>query len=557
MRRTVAILVAFVAWGRVRRDKRAPMRVARRSVQPLSLDPGGRPEMKVASQPRLGAPASVLGFGCPRRAWASARQGVAKGGTGMAPNRRPIRMTARRLATLLALVLPVVALAAPATAIATAGVPSALLFTTQPGGGDEYAPWAQQPVVTIVDADGHTVTSSHQAVQLSVVEGGVIAGCPTTQAIDGVAAFAGCEAFSGSGTFHLRAFAYGLPTVVSAAFTINQTAPPETPHLAFDFTLPVGQPYTATAGGPLWFTLSISVRDAAGAVATTGPASTTPVTLGIQPNWEGATITCTGGNTVAAVAGIATFAGCSISQPGEGYVLTARADGFAPLQGPTIDVWPAGSPQGPAFDQLIILSDGRRVIDMNWGASLSLSVRLTSTAPAQVLSGRVVRFLATQDPGDPETWQPIGSAPTDATGKAVLGGYTPASNLWYRAALDGAPDLGPALSGPHRMPVRQLVTLRPARTSWEVALARGTTITFTAMVRPARAGEPMGTTQWQVIHVVGRTETLDSFLVVPDSTGRATLKVRFTSGTWRIQVRALPTTNNANSYWAVDRYRVP
>jgi hypothetical protein len=51
------------------------------------------------------------------------------------------------------------------------------------------------------------------------------------------------------------------------------------------------------------------------------------VTLSIKAGTgtSGAVLTCSGGLNKVAVAGLATFAGCSINKPGTGYVLVASS----------------------------------------------------------------------------------------------------------------------------------------------------------------------------------------------------------------------------------------
>jgi hypothetical protein len=80
----------------------------------------------------------------------------------------------------------------------TVGTPAQLVFTTQPGGGPSGAAWATQPVVTIEDSGGNTVTTSTDTVSLAIT-GGPSApftcsgGRPTVAARAGVATFSGCQ----------------------------------------------------------------------------------------------------------------------------------------------------------------------------------------------------------------------------------------------------------------------------------------------------------------------------------------------------------------------------
>src|SRR5206468_3315290 len=75
---------------------------------------------------------------------------------------------------------------------------------------------------------------------------------------------------------------------------------------------------TATAGNAFTVQPVVKVQDANG---NTAGSDTSVVTLALTSP-AGATLTCTGGNAVTAVAGVASFAGCKIDKSGT-YTLTA------------------------------------------------------------------------------------------------------------------------------------------------------------------------------------------------------------------------------------------
>ena len=75
-----------------------------------------------------------------------------------------------------------------------AGATTELAFTTQPGGGTGGAAWTTQPVVTVQDQFGNTVTTDTSTVTLGIANnagGGTLNGMLTETAVAGVAAFSG------------------------------------------------------------------------------------------------------------------------------------------------------------------------------------------------------------------------------------------------------------------------------------------------------------------------------------------------------------------------------
>jgi hypothetical protein len=75
----------------------------------------------------------------------------------------------------------------------THGAPTQLALTTPPVGGLSGAPLPTQPVVTIQDAQGNTVTDSTAAVAVAIQSGsgGSLSGATTVSAVNGVATFNG------------------------------------------------------------------------------------------------------------------------------------------------------------------------------------------------------------------------------------------------------------------------------------------------------------------------------------------------------------------------------
>jgi hypothetical protein len=191
-------------------------------------------------------------------------------------------------------------------------------FATNPSNSTGGTAFATQPVVTVQDAGGNTVTTSTASVDLSITTpGGATLTCtedPRT-AVAGVAGFAGCRIDRNS-TYTLTAVSSGLTTAVSASFTISVGPASK---LAFT-TQPSGAAHNiAFATQPV-----VAVQDAGGnTVTTSGPS----VTLALTPPTGGAVLTCTT-NPRSTSSGLAIFAGCRVNLAGT-YTLTATSGTLA------------------------------------------------------------------------------------------------------------------------------------------------------------------------------------------------------------------------------------
>jgi hypothetical protein len=202
----------------------------------------------------------------------------------------------------------------------TAGSASQLLFTVQPSpitvAGLHIAPPVQ---VTVRDASGNTVAGFTGNVTASIganPKGGTLSGTTTVAAVNGVATFSTLSIDSAAGGYTLLAKAPGLTSGASSAFVI---APG--PATRLDFTL---APSTTTVRAPITPGVQVTARDAQGNMATGFNGN---VTVAIVTNPGSGTLS--GIQTVAAIAGIATFPGLSIDQVGTGYQLSATAPGLA------------------------------------------------------------------------------------------------------------------------------------------------------------------------------------------------------------------------------------
>lgn len=204
--------------------------------------------------------------------------------------------------------------AASASFTISSGPATKVAFTTSPSSSTGGIPLPTQPVVTVQDAGGNTVTSSAASVTLSITTpAGAVLTCTTnpTSAVSGVATFAGC-AINKSGTYTLTAVSSGLSNGVSASFTIS--VGPAT-KLAFT-AQPSGAAINIAFATQPW----VTVQDAGGnTVTTSGPS----VALAITPPTGGAVLSCSP-NPRGTSSGVAIFSTCKINTAGT-YTLTATS----------------------------------------------------------------------------------------------------------------------------------------------------------------------------------------------------------------------------------------
>jgi hypothetical protein len=200
--------------------------------------------------------------------------------------------------------------------VIAAGTAAQVVFSTQPGTGTGGSSLATQPVVTVQDAGGNTVTTDTSTVTLALTTpGGATLACtanPQT-AVAGVATFAGCKVDK-AGTYTLTATDGSLTSATSSSFTVTVGAAAK---VAFSTQPGSGVSQSALGTQPV-----VTVQDAGGNPVTT---STSSVTLTLTTPGA-ATLVCTT-NPKAAVAGVATYAGCKVDKIGT-YTLTAAATGL-------------------------------------------------------------------------------------------------------------------------------------------------------------------------------------------------------------------------------------
>ena len=343
----------------------------------------------------------------------------------------------------------------------------------------------------------------------------------------------------------LRSHAFPLgspvPNSTFGAGRLDLGPLPFPPAASLAFAVP---PTGAVAGAPLTGQPAVLLQDATGLVVGSGPGSTVGLSISLAGNPTGATLTCPGGLTRNAVAGMASFDGCAIDRPGTGYVIRADSAGLPSASSAPFDILDPGS----ALPLTLAAQQGLITV----GGTAALSASFT---PAPATAGQL---LAVEQSADGLHWTSTGSLATDATG-GLLVSTAPTVTSWYRVRFGGGPNLPAATSYPVRVVVRQTIalgtSLHPSRT-----ITRGTTVTFTSIVRPAGTGLPRATVSYVVYRRVGTAWVLYRRIsVTGDATGKARLAWRFSlPGSWYVRSAALATTSNAQSTWsAVARYDVP
>jgi hypothetical protein len=439
-------------------------------------------------------------------------------------------------------------------------------FEVQPGAGAGTGGKAQggiaftnQPKVTVRAGSANFTTNkavndSTTIVTLSIKYGTGTAGAKLTcdqagtllKVTAGSAQFTGCKIDkSGTGYVLLATSspAYGTNAWSSAAFDV--VAGPAS-KLTF-----VTQPAGAAAGQAFTTQPVVAITDAGGNVVTTGVSANVSLVIAANPGVPAGVLSCVPSITIptatsGANAGKAVFAGCKITTSGVGYTLNAIATGISgavALATATTDPFTVTAPGAQ-----ITVTPSASVI--TWGQY----VTVTSTF---VVNGAGKTFNL-EGSRDSLVWSPLATLTTGAGGTAAFT-YKPATNMYFRAVFAGSADLLPGTSPMARTVVRQIALLRPTNSGLIKSIARNASITFTTLVRPARADLPPATVAFRFYRLSGGTWTLvTTRSVVIDAFGKAATTFKFTTaGSWYVRSIANPTSYNANSIWSpIERYNV-
>jgi prepilin-type N-terminal cleavage/methylation domain-containing protein len=205
----------------------------------------------------------------------------------------------------------------PPTTVPVATALSMSSVTSSVVAGAVFAPIT----VTVYDASGNVVTSSSAPITISLSSnpgGATLSGTATVSAVGGVATFNDLSVDKSASGYTFAASSAGLVDSVSAAFAVGAAA-------ASQFAV-VQQPTAGITATAFATQPVVALSDAFGNPVTTSTAAVT-LSIVVGSGTAGAVLSCTS-NPVAAVAGVATFAGCKINVAGSGYQLRASATGM-------------------------------------------------------------------------------------------------------------------------------------------------------------------------------------------------------------------------------------
>ena len=206
---------------------------------------------------------------------------------------------------------------ASATFDITAGAATALVFGVQPSNAAAGA--AIAPTVTVIAKDGQgnidPAFTASVSLTAAVNPGGATPSGATVSAVAGVATFSSLFLDKVGIGYKLQASGGALTSAQSSAFNIT---PGAAAHVAFTV-----QPTTVTAFANISPAVKVTVQDAFNNTVTSFANN---VSVAIGNNAGGATLG--GGQSKAAIAGIATFPGLNLNATGTGYTLTATAVGL-------------------------------------------------------------------------------------------------------------------------------------------------------------------------------------------------------------------------------------
>ena len=412
----------------------------------------------------------------------------------------------------------------------TTGPAAALVITTGPGGGTGGVAWDAQPVIRAVDLGGNPVASS-AVVTLGLSQnptGGALTctGGLSIPAAAGVATYAGCAIDKAGAGYALAATSPGLTTATGASFAI---AAGPAARAAFGASPGGGPAAAAFAVQP-----QVALYDAGGNLS----ASTSPVTLTIATGTgtAGAILSCPGGTTRSASSGLASFAGCAVDRAGTGYRLQAAGPGLAPAQSAPFDISPPAA----------VLSLVPSAYEVTYPAAVTLRATFSQQGAA-----KPVAFQASTDG---TTWIPIATVSSNGEGTASYA-LAPSLNRRYRAVFLGDATLGPGTSNVVVVGVHEVVTLAPTAGTSYKAVRHGSSVSFTASVRPWAAGRPRPPITFTVYKLVSGTwHRVTAKTVQANSYGRAGWRYAFkTTGRWAVTARAAGTSitlSSATSNWS-------
>jgi hypothetical protein len=216
------------------------------------------------------------------------------------------------------------AAATSSTVHVRAGAASQLTITTQPSDTvQSRIAFARQPVIQLRDAAGNPVAQPGVAVAAALDSAGGTLGGTATASTDanGVATFTDLSIAGRAGSRTVAFSATGVTGVSSDTVVVTAGA---AAGLAFAV-----QPSNVVAGAAITPPVQLSIVDADSNVVTSA-SDTVRLAIGTNPSAG----TLSGTAAVAAVGGVATFAGLSVDRAGTGYTLAASYGALTAASGP-------------------------------------------------------------------------------------------------------------------------------------------------------------------------------------------------------------------------------
>jgi hypothetical protein len=242
-----------------------------------------------------------------------------------------------------------------------------------------------------------------------------------------------------------------------------------------------------------------------------------------------ATLTCKPATSLTTVAGVAAYVACKLDASGSGFILRASAAGLASADSAAFDL--------AAVPGVTARMNASRTL-ISYGESTTLDLEISA-------GGRHWARLYRMDVGS-ATWTATGtgSVATDASGRYTFT-VGPKHSALYQVRLEADEALGPMLGDTIMIGVRQTVRLEPAAVALRAAVARGSTVVYTARVRPVKAGVRPVVSFVIAQHVGALWLTRQKVKVTASAAGVATLGHRWsTRGEWEIRAQALATGYN-------------
>jgi len=252
----------------------------------------------------------------------------------------------------------------------TFGTATQATLSTQAAGSKTGTPFTTQPVVTIKDAFGNTVTNSTVSVTMAVSIGATTLGTTTKNAVAGVATFSGVGIFGTAGT------AYTLTFTPAGLTPATQSITPFGAATQVALTTPAA----GSINGVVFTTQPvITIKDINGTTITD---STDPVTMTVS---SGATTI--GTTTKNAVNGVATFSGVGISGTnGTAYTFTFTSGSFTTTQ----SITPLGAVNTPTFGAPTATANGFTVQISNYDVAFTYGGTATPSGTVAISSTGLV-----------------------------------------------------------------------------------------------------------------------------------------------------------------------